>query len=91
MIKLDSHHESGMITDQQGRFTIREAPPGEWWIRARWGACYPPDSTRIRVESASEMEVKFQLKWSYDYNCPCKPGADRSRLRQVFDYAWVCD
>jgi hypothetical protein len=84
--------QEGNIADEQGRYSI-SAIPGEWWIQAQWnGPCHLSDSTRVRVIPSREIELNFQLPWTYHADlCPCKPGVDRSRLRNIADYAWVCD
>jgi hypothetical protein len=92
LVLYSAAFQEGNIADEQGGYSL-SATPGEWWIKAEWnGPCHQPDSTRVRVIPDGELELNFQLPWTYRADlCPCQPGVDRSRLRNIADSAWVCN
>ncbi|MGH7563007.1 MAG: carboxypeptidase-like regulatory domain-containing protein [Gemmatimonadota bacterium] len=81
----------GNVANDQGKFTMNSIAPGDWYVLASFPVCHLPDTTRVRVEPGRETDVTFHLEWSYEHHCPCEPGVDRSRLRNLVDTAWVCD
>ncbi len=51
----------GAITDEQGNFTIKDVPPGEYSLRTSYIG-YQTDTRKISIRSGQVVEVSIELK-----------------------------
>jgi plastocyanin len=54
-------HPFYAVTDKDGKFTIKDVPPGEYTLTF-WHEVYPPKELKIKVDSGAEAKADMEME-----------------------------